>query len=191
MIKARHLVLAALAVAAIQIGILVSMIAGRAAILRDGAEIVLKVEPVDPRDLLRGDYVILSYNISLVQPDLFENPAGDDFEGGPRDVFVRLAPDADGFHEPVLASLDRPPAAEIRPGEVDIRGRIRYWSPYGPSFVEYGIERYYVPEGEGLEIEQGILERDFVIKAAVAPSGAAQIRSLHDGDRLLYAEPWY
>ena len=26
-------------------------------ILRDGREITLKVEPVDPRDLLRGDYV--------------------------------------------------------------------------------------------------------------------------------------
>lgn len=191
MMKGRFLLLAAVAVSAIQSGILVSMIAGRAAILRDGTEIVLKVEPVDPRDLLRGDYVILSYNISLLQPDLFEDLGADDSEGGPRDVFVRLALDADGFHQAVSARLDAPPLAEIREGEVDIRGRIHYWTRFGPSFVEYGIERYYVPEGEGLEIEQGILDRDFVIKAAVAPSGAAQIRSLHDGDRLLYAEPWY
>ncbi|NMG39993.1 hypothetical protein GRZ55_12140 [Chelativorans sp. ZYF759] len=191
MTRGRYLILGALAVAAIQIGILVTMIAGRAAILRDGTEIVLKVEPVDPRDLLRGDYVILSYTISLLQPELFDEPESEAMETGPRDVFVRLAPDADGFHQPVMARLDAPPAAERQPGEVDLRGRISYWSRFGPSFVEYGIERYYVPEGEGLEIERGILERDFVIRAAVASSGAAQIRSLHDGDRLLYAEPWY
>ena len=32
--------------------------------LRTGAEILLKTRPVDPRDLFRGDYVILSYDIS-------------------------------------------------------------------------------------------------------------------------------
>jgi uncharacterized membrane-anchored protein len=37
------------------------MIESRAAILRDGTEIVLQVEPIDPRDLMRGDYVRLQY----------------------------------------------------------------------------------------------------------------------------------
>ena len=47
-----------------QIAFLSWMIAGRAAILRDGREVLLKVEPVDPRDLLRGDYVVLTYEIT-------------------------------------------------------------------------------------------------------------------------------
>ena len=59
-------IVAALVVALAQIGFLGWIIAGRAAILRDGREIVLKVEPVDPRDLLRGDYVRLCYEISSI-----------------------------------------------------------------------------------------------------------------------------
>ena len=45
-------VAALLAVA--QIGFLFWMIAGRAAILRDGRDVLLKVEPIDPRDLLEA-----------------------------------------------------------------------------------------------------------------------------------------
>ena len=34
--------------------------------LKTGREIILETVPVDPRDLFRGDYVILSYGISTV-----------------------------------------------------------------------------------------------------------------------------
>jgi len=192
MMKGRYLVIAALLVALVQIGVLVTMITSRAAILRDGQEIVLKTQPIDPRDLLRGDYVILGYTISNLPADLIEAEHADDDADGPRDVFVRLAPDAEGFHHAVAARLDAPLAAEKQPHEVDIKGRIAYWSPRGGNFfATYGIERYYVPEGEGLEIELGMLERQFTIRAAVSSSGAAQIKSFHDGERMLYAEPWY
>ena len=59
-------IIAALVVALAQIGFLGWIIAGRAAVLRDGREITLKIEPVDPNDLLRGDYVSLFYEISRV-----------------------------------------------------------------------------------------------------------------------------
>jgi uncharacterized membrane-anchored protein len=193
MTKGRYLVIGALVVALVQIGFLVSMIAGRAAILRDGQEIVLRTQPIDPRDLLRGDYVILGYTISNLPASLIEPAHEGDEEAGMRDVYVRLAPDAEGFHQAVAARLDLPPATERRPEEVDIRGRIHYWSPRGGGqyFAEYGIERFYVPEGEGLEIELGMMEREFTMRVAVSTSGAAQIKSFHDGERMLYAEPWY
>ena len=54
MMTANRTILAALVVALAQIGFLGWIIAGRAAVLRDGREITLKVEPVDPRDLLRA-----------------------------------------------------------------------------------------------------------------------------------------
>jgi uncharacterized membrane-anchored protein len=189
----RYLILGALAVALIQIGILLSMIASRAAILRDGHEIVLETQPIDPRDLLRGDYVVLGYGISNLPAELIEPAHAGDDGVGTRDVYVRLAPGADGFHQAIAARLDAPPAAEKGPEEVDIRGQIHYWSPGGRGvfFASYGIERFYVPEGEGLEIELGMLERQFTMRVAVSPSGAAQIKSFHDGERMLYAEPWY
>ena len=64
--------LAALLVAGAQTAALGYMIESRASILRSGRDVLLKTVPVDPRDLLRGDYVILSYDISRLQPELFK-----------------------------------------------------------------------------------------------------------------------
>jgi len=51
---------------ALQILLLVSMIVIRAAPLVMGESILVRVQPVDPRDMFRGDYVILSYPFSTV-----------------------------------------------------------------------------------------------------------------------------
>jgi uncharacterized membrane-anchored protein len=76
---------------------------------------------------------------------------------------------------------------------VDIRGEAgAVWFERTASInVLYGIERFYVPEGEGRAIEDGMRERDFRMKVAVAGSGAAQIKSFHDDETMLYAEPFY
>jgi uncharacterized membrane-anchored protein len=47
-----------------QLVILVGMIALRALPLVTGKTVLVRVQPVDPRDLFRGDYVILSYDFS-------------------------------------------------------------------------------------------------------------------------------
>lgn len=187
------LVLLAALVAAVQIGFLFSMIAGRAAILRSGTEIVLEVRPIDPRDLLRGDYVVLGYNITSVPVSLFPEPPSGEERRREKTVFVRLAPGEDGIWQAIAARYDEPPAARPGEGEVDIRGTTRAsWSVDGEAIdVDYGIERFYVPEGEGRAIEQGLGERAFRMTVAVGGDGAAQIKSFHDGDTLLYAEPHY
>lgn len=189
----RWMVAAAALVAVLQIGFLVSMIAGRAAVLRDGREVVLAVEPVDPRDLLRGDYVTLSYNISRLPAGLFAEPPAPAGGEGELAVFVRLKPGEDGIFQPVAARYGQRPQAEAAADEVDIRGSTRArWSANTPFVsVRYGIERFYVPEGEGRAIERDLGERAFRMKVAVAADGAAQIKSFHDGETMLYAEPLY
>ena len=188
----RWMVVAAAAlVAVLQIGFLVSMIAGRAAVLRDGREVVLAVEPVDPRDLLRGDYVTLSYNISRLPAGLFaEAPAGGE---GELAVFVRLKPGEDGVFQPVAARYGQRLRTQAAADEVDILGSTRARRSANTQFVSvrYGIERFYVPEGEGRAIERDLSRRAFRMKVAVAADGAAQIRSFHDGETMLYAEPLY
>ena len=66
MIAAKPFAAVALFIAIVQTAILGYMIEGRASILRSGTEVLLKTAPVDPRDLLRGDYVILTYDISTI-----------------------------------------------------------------------------------------------------------------------------
>ncbi len=189
----RWMVAAAVLVALLQIGFLASMIAGRAAVLRNGQEVTLAVEPVDPRDLLRGDYVILGYNISRVPASLFPAAQERASSGDDRRVYVRVKADENGIGQPVAASFDAPPAIAAAEGEVDIRGTTHSRWEEGTRFIDvrYGIERFYVPEREGRAIEANLNQRAFRMKVAVVADGTAQIKSFHDGETMLYAEPLY
>lgn len=93
--------------------------------------ILLKTRPVDPQDLLRGDYMILGYDIGTVTPPAGVN-AGYDF-------WVRLVKQ-DGYHVAVAASAEKP---ELAPGEIAVL------ATHSGRGVAYGIENYYVPEGKG------------------------------------------
>ncbi|MCO5066122.1 MAG: GDYXXLXY domain-containing protein [Rhizobiaceae bacterium] len=182
-------------VALLQIGFLGWMIAGRAAVLRDGREVVLKVEPVDPRDLLRGDYVRLGYEIAQIPVGLVANIPPVPASSGKAPIFVRLAPGADGTWNVTRASFDTPLEPPPASGEVDIRGEVnlRSIAQSDGAVVRptYGIERFYLPEGEGRRIEQDMRERPFFVKIAVGRDGAAQIKQFLDGDTPLYTEPFY
>lgn len=189
-----NIVIAAAVLALAQIGFLGWMIVGRAALLRNGHEVLLKVEPVDPRDLLRGDYVRLCYEISRLPVEKIANLPESELVATEGPVVVRLKQDVDGYWRATAAWLGAaamiPPAA----GEVDIAGYISGgWSlaPGSTIGVDYGIERFYVPEGEGLAIERDMPERSFGIKLAVGKDGGSQIKALMDGDKMLFEEPLY
>ena len=112
-------------------------------ILRDGAEVKLQTRPLDPRDLLRGDYVVLGYDISQVaagalknQPASSRNPT----------VFVKLAPNRDGLYEAV--SVHTEPVAVASP-EVLIRGRRR------PLVGTVSMDNVTVDLGAETDVEPG------------------------------------
>jgi uncharacterized membrane-anchored protein len=192
MIARRSILLAAL-VALLQIAFLGWMIAGRAAVLRSGPEALLKVEPVDPRDLLRGDYVRLGYEISSLPVSLINNLPQEKIEAGP--ILVRIGKDGDGYWRARSATLGDAPSTPAPEGQLDVRGAITYggWNPTPGSSISvtYGLERYYVPEGEGLQIEKDMRVRSFGILVALASDGTPQIKALMDGDARLYEEPPY
>ena len=72
-------------------GLILAMVLPRAAILRSGQEVRLEIAPVDPRDLFRGDYVVLAYRIGTV--DIPKNVTASFTRG--QQVFVTLRPDAE------------------------------------------------------------------------------------------------
>lgn len=179
-------------------GALLWVVHGRATILRDGTEVRLRTAPVDPRDLFRGDYVILSYEVSTVAPESPE-AAKALIRGQP--VYVRLRRGADGFAEAVSASPARPQPAQ---GEVVIAGRVTSTGacavredgttdcaqPRRFLRVAYGLESYFVPQGQGLAIERTERARIEIV-AAVSPSGQAAIKRLLIDGKLVHAEPPY
>lgn len=187
-----RLVIAALAVALLQIGFLSWMIAGRAAVLRDGREVLLRVEPIDPRDLLRGDYVRLGYGIAQLPGSIFVPPAAAQSNGQDRPVFVLLKPGEGGVYQAEAAATEREALPEAGADGVVMRGEIgQVPAPDGETRAAYGIERFYLPEGEGKQIEIDMRERPFFVVAAVADDGTAQVKRFLDGDKVLYEEPLY
>ena len=183
---------AAILAAALQTAVIGYMVESRASILRSGAEIRMKTLPVDPRDLLRGDYVTLSYSISTIPKSLV---IGDLPVTGTRlRLAVRVKPDAGGLWTATQASFGDLSAEE---GSVVLRSLpFDYYAASDGGlpdalFVEYGIERYYVPEGEGRVLETARNAGELEIEARVGKDGTAQIARLVLDGKPVYEEPLY
>jgi len=126
----------------------------------------------DPRDLLRGDYVVLQYAIDQISVDII---AGGRPEYGER-LWVLLEP-KDGLHVVVAAS--RAPVTPS-PEQRLIVGEVRSFVAVAAGgartsgvHVDYGIQRYYVPEGRGI-LPRGKVEAE----VALPSSGRALLTRL-------------
>lgn len=186
------------AAAALLLGLaLLALVEQRARILRNGTEVRLKTVPVDPRDLFRGDYVVLAYPISTVEAGQ-ESPRP--YRSG-ETVFVALGRDEQGFARATGVSRDWPKGS----GDVVvIAGRVTATSACATNAngetdcsgnrnrlrVAYGLESYFVPQGEGKAIETTEKARIEVV-AAVSASGEAAIKRLLIDGKEVYQEPPY
>lgn len=174
---------------------LLALVQQRASILQTGAEVRLRTVPVDPRDLFRGDYVVFAYEIGTVDAG---NASG--FRRGEQ-VYVTLKPGPDGFARAESVSREKPaPVA----GATVIAGRVSSTSACARAEdgrldcsggrrrlgVSYGIESYFVPQGQGVAIERTEKARIEVV-AAVSPSGDAAIKRLLIDGKPVHSEPPY
>jgi len=156
--------------AALDLGIPLSVLANRAAVLRNGTEVRLELNTRDPRDLFRGEYSVLNYAIG----NLSNVPATEEerarcptvrpecmTENG-QAVFVVLAPADNGTHRATAASLTEP-----APGTLFIRGKVRTGGfltggnsekcPSGRCFsgwINYGIENWFGPQGVPAQVDR-------------------------------------
>jgi uncharacterized membrane-anchored protein len=178
---------------AIQVALIAVMVYDRVRVLRDGSEVTLQTRPVDPRDFLRGDYVVLDYEISnLPAGELKDTPS----QGRGTPVFVKLARKDAGVYGAVSVHSEPVPVAD---GEVLIRGRVASGATCGANRrafcdrlrVTYGIERYFVPQDEGKEIERSRNQGKVSIVAAVTPAGRAAIKRLLLDGKPVYDEPMF
>ena len=154
--------------------------------LRTGTEVILKTEPVDPRDLFRGDYVTLNYEISTL--DLEEIQAEDLYFDYNDRIYLALALE-NGYGVPKKIYRN-PPDDElyikgtvkelIYDWEEDKDGIITEEPHIKELRVEYGIESYFVAEGRGIEIEnqQWSGKEGVDVKVIVDKYGNAVIKSL-------------
>ena len=190
-LKKRWLYVAAIIAALLQSGVMLAGVQQRISILRNGSEVVLRTLPVDPRDLMRGDYVILGYEISRLPARLIsgEPPR----KSGLNYIYVVLAKQADGLWTAERAQYDRPDA--LKENEIFLRGEveapIQIYDESSTVPVVYGIERYYVPEGEGLAVEHAQRDSAVDIVLSVNEKGVAAIRALRIDGKLIFDEPLF
>ncbi len=117
-------------------------------IFMTGDEIRLKVRPVDPRDLLRGQYVVLNYDISNV--DVKKDT---DFKRNDK-VYVILQKERE-IHVFKEISAHIPTNGQYIKGQVDyIRWNYDKDKNFKTLNIKYGIENLFAKEKEAKEIEK-------------------------------------
>ncbi len=157
--------------ALVQLSLIAIPLVDRLQVQMGGEEVTLALIPVDPRDLLRGDYVIINLEIGRLSADL---PGASDVTSGD-DVFVELQAGETGVMEAVSihTSADGVSGPLISGTVLTATGEdVR---------IDYGIDAFFLPEGEGLIIED--LETDRVrLVVSVADDGRSlPLRLLVDG----------
>ncbi|TYR79732.1 DUF2157 domain-containing protein [Priestia megaterium] len=125
----------------LQLVIIGCIVARNETVLQNGTEIKLALEPLDPRSLIQGDYVILNYEISDI-----EIPKAAFRER----VKIVLRKNNEGIHE--YANFYNRNDQWNRPykpktSDVIITGT------YHMGNIAYGIENFFIPEGTGQKVE--------------------------------------
>ena len=145
---------------------LATMVWSRISLLQNGTQIVLKTAPIDPRDLLRGYYVRLGYDISRITLSELPVPMSESELGGgfkKRSViYVKLQSDQDGFWSPLSVHRVRPKSDKnTDPQTIFIRGRLLYGSCTRGSrsiddckiSIRYGIEKFFAQKKRARKLE--------------------------------------
>lgn len=139
------------------------------------------VVPVDPRDMMRGEYIVLGYEFSMLPNDdsmldekmksyKNQNLAGD--VKNPM-VYVSLKFNIkEDIYKGIFFSSSAPISGRY------IKGKLKAYNR-----IEYGIESFYVQEGKGRMYEQAIGEKNLVAEVYLSPDGSAQMKQVHIVDK--------
>lgn len=133
-------------------------------LLQEGQDIKLELEPVDPRSILQGDYLVLRYEITELPETL---PAS----RWNKKIQIVLR-EKDGVYEysgHYKTSGKWNKAYEEKPGDILLNGKA-----YSSNEVSYGIESYFIEEGTGRKMEQNL----HYANVRVSASGDAMIESV-------------
>lgn len=181
MLRSRYFWPLLAAVALLQIGVLGKIVTDRIAVLKTGREVVLPVRPVDPRDFLRGDYVVLGYDLSTVTMSEAELGASFEVFRTGQEVYVTWKDNGDGTWS--VAHIGQVPPEAVEAGHVTVRARLEnLWRDKVPErrtfMLRYGIESYFVPEGTGQALEQAVRDKKIEAIVAVGGDGTAALKGL-------------
>ncbi|NUT54531.1 MAG: GDYXXLXY domain-containing protein [Thermoleophilia bacterium] len=158
--------LALLVVVLVQLAVPLGMAGLAEADLAFGEEIRLRARPLDPLDVFRGNYVVLTYDISSLQVPYA-------VQRGQR-LCANLFRTGAGEYSARYASDD--------PSGKRICGRARDDAQGGETVgIEYGIETYYANAERARKIESEIASGELFVVVDLDEDGSARIAKLEFG----------
>ncbi|MGE3303721.1 MAG: GDYXXLXY domain-containing protein [Hyphomonadaceae bacterium] len=171
------------------LGVLTAALIGMAACehiaRRTGAEIVLRTRPVDPRDIVRGAYVQLDYEIERVHlPDL--PTAADPSDWRPEDTLWLTLRPSGAVWIPVAISAQRP---ALTSGAATLRARYIRREDYAAEtpagknmpvdiLLDIGADHYYAAEDEAKKLEARARRDPIDVVLALDRGGKPVIKGL-------------
>jgi uncharacterized membrane-anchored protein len=169
----RSSLIAFVAAVVMQTLILVAVPARKAITFATGKSAALKVQPVDPYNILSGYYVTLRFDISNVNAF----PIATEFSNGDK-CYAVIERGEGGIWKPV--SLERELPANLPDNRVALKGRINYGQ------IEYGIEAFYIPETRRAEIGEDLRRNPDKTRAEIKVDsrGNAALERLRIEDRI-------
>jgi uncharacterized membrane-anchored protein len=135
-----------------------------------------EVVPVDPRDMMRGEYITLGYefsrlpeDVTLIDERIKSYKTKTNFNQKSIDVYVTLKFNLkEDIYKGVFFGSTPPTKGRYLRGKLNSNNRI-----------EFGIEAFYLQEGKGTIYEQAIREKKLVAEVYLAPDGSAQMKKVH------------
>lgn len=181
-------------VAVMQTAVLAYGVYARDQLLKHGREVVMQVTPVDPRDIFRGDYVILGFPMSPITYSIAKYgvlPEGL-VQGAPVYVTMTGGPENTWTAAKVSDSYPR----DVQAADVVFKGRIERIDGGVDAQTKniaarFGVESYFVPEGTGKALEQQVSDQKIQAILAVGADGTAAIKGLIVGGERHVAPPLF
>jgi len=138
-----------------------------------GKEIRLQTVPIDPRDLIYGDYVVLKYDINQIDTSLWKGPGA--IYKDSKELYVVIKPDENSPKKTykAIGIYDQKPT--VHGNEVALRATFDYREDRY-IHVKYGLETYYIAENTGKQLEDQV--GTLVSKVKVAPWGRAVLEGI-------------
>ncbi|KAF0173555.1 MAG: GDYXXLXY domain-containing protein [Hyphomonadaceae bacterium] len=168
-----------------------------------GREVIVRMQPVDPRALLTGHYVQLSFADSLAPgeacPPITEREAQFGAFGARSEDWLALRKDGD-VH--VLAGSYATKGEALKHGEIVVRGFARCDPPFTPEpgtegataspgtvFLDLSVDRFYADQQEAEALEKILHDRDQTDRTAailsVSDDGTVRTKGvIVDGKRV-------
>lgn len=175
----------------LQITVLAFIIIYKTSISLGGTEVILRIEPYDPRDPFRGDYITFRYSdLSTIPAQYYVSNFSQELQKKDT-VYVTLEhvsfEQGGDYFLPVKISEQKPDNETIA-----IKGTVKKFNyayetnevlPYLESVnIKYGIEEYFIHEGTGQNIFFD--DKEVVAKVAVDENGNAVLKEIYIDGKL-------